>query len=315
MAREVFLICVVPPILLGLSIYLLVTRRFLAVVPALLIPVPFLVLYSDMGCNYGAGYTLFLSFGAPLLFLVAGLILWRMRQPGAGALVAGIGVITLALFASVDSVSLLMETLRGETTPQARVEAYLKAIAKGDERAALAMWPPNERLGPDYDERRLAITEKLLALGDDLAYRILDAEWWSTCCEPHVVNDPRLAGFARIKTLINGEVYVFDVLATKGRGCWGMGGHRWGWRIVDIYPLFGKPLYWTFPSPNPILPRPNVWLRTYEVLTFTLSTTPPPFLFIHEGKLVKQIRSNYSELIAELPKAREVLDAILADGC
>jgi len=193
---------------------------------------------------------LFLSFLLPLALTGLGICLWRARQLGVAMFLGASALILFLGFALNGSINLLMDWVKGETTPQAKVAAYLEAIAQGHEEAALARWPPQRRLGPDYEERRHAVTRELLALGGDLTYHILAVEWWSTCCEPHVIEGPREAGFARLKVAVGDAVYIFDILATYG--WWGKRYLAWGWRIVDVYHEGDTTLAWPYPSPAPI---------------------------------------------------------------
>ena len=94
--------------------------------------------------------------------------------------------------------------------------------------------------------------EAISALGPDLSFRILDVEWWRTCCEPGVIDDPGNAGFARIHVAIRGApgekiIHVFDVLA--GAPYWGevIGCPARHWTIIDAYPEGEEPLYWKWP--------------------------------------------------------------------
>lgn len=146
----------------------------------------------------------------------------------------------------------LIERATGET-PEAKVAAYLEAIRNGNEASAYNCWRPiNERLGSDYETRRQAVTGAISALSSGFSFRILEVEWWSTCCEPHVINDPKNAGFARLRVAVGGfagknVIYVFDVL----NGCpyWGemLGCPIRHWRILDAYPEGEEPLYWKWP--------------------------------------------------------------------
>ena len=147
----------------------------------------------------------------PLLMFVGGFTLWRARRRErrwslAGSLVVVLGIAFTAfvlwldpsLFAPVlGPVNRLVERVSGET-PQAKVSSYLALVARGERDGALALWPANERLGPEYEKRRHSVTTELGALGPDLSHRVLEIEWWSTCCEPHVITDSREAGFARL---------------------------------------------------------------------------------------------------------------------
>ena len=138
-----------------------------------------------------------------------------------------------------------------EETPEARVVAYLEATRQGDEVAAQDCWlPAADPPSPEYAARRQAVMEAISALGSDLSFRVLDIEWWRTCCEPGVIDDPRDAGFARLRIAIGGDtderiIYVFDVLAVGGSH-WGemMGCPLRHWEIIDAYPEGEEPLYW-----------------------------------------------------------------------
>ena len=147
----------------------------------------------------------------------------------------------------------LIERAVGEI-PEAKVAAYLEAIRQGDKASAHDCWrPANEHLGPEYEMRRQAVTGAISALSSDFSFRVLDVEWWRTCCEPGVIEDPGNAGFARLRVAIGeapGEkiIYVFDVLVA--------GGSYWGelvgcpvrhWEIIDAYPEGEEPLYWKWP--------------------------------------------------------------------
>jgi hypothetical protein len=156
----------------------------------------------------------------------------------------------------------LVESVLGQT-PRAQILAYLDAVAGGDRQAALALWPLPGSLNkaPDGNlaARRQAVTGELLAYGPDLAYEVLDAEWWRTCCEPGVIavsagtagDVPANAGGARIRVAVESitrprAVYVFDVLVPGSY--WGdaMGNPVREWAIVDVYPQGAAPLAWTW---------------------------------------------------------------------
>ncbi len=114
---------------------------------------------------------------------------------------------------------LLREYVSGET-PQAKVQAYVQAIARGDEETALSLWAlpslPNPEQLNALTERRDHITEKLLAAKLDPKFTVLHVEWWRTCCEPGILSDSRDAGGARIRVQLRDNkdqpfIYIFDV--------------------------------------------------------------------------------------------------------
>jgi len=151
----------------------------------------------------------------------------------------------------VRPVNRLVERVSGET-PQAKVSSYLALVARGDRDRALALWPTSERLGPEYEARRHSVTTELEELGPELSHRVLEIEWWGTCCEPHVITDSREAGFARLWVEVSGgsepRQYMFDVLVLGGYWGWMEGYPVRHWQIVDVYPAGEEPLYWRWPG-------------------------------------------------------------------
>jgi hypothetical protein len=144
----------------------------------------------------------------------------------------------------------LIEGVTGQT-PQTRMAKYLKAVARGDRQAALDLWSPAGPERPELEARRQAVTAELLAHGPALAYEVLDVEWWRTCCEPAVIDDPDQAGGARVRVRLWGKylparVYVFDLLVPGGYWGEAMGNPRRTWTIYDIYPEGQAPLVWTW---------------------------------------------------------------------
>jgi hypothetical protein len=144
----------------------------------------------------------------------------------------------------------LIEQVAGQA-PQARIVDYLEAIAQGDVQAALKLWSPAGPDSPELEARRQAVTAELLRFGPDLAYQVLDVEWWRTCCEPGVIENDREAGGARMRVRIWSEdlpskTYVFDVLVPGGY--WGevTGSPLRTWTIFDVYPEGQAPIVWTW---------------------------------------------------------------------
>lgn len=147
-----------------------------------------------------------------------------------------------------------LEQITGET-PQAKIASYVRAISRGDEKAALAVWKlPTWELYGGYSEklrgRRQVVTHELIAAGIRPEFNILGIEWWSMCCEPHVTNDPRYAGGARVTVQFMDRsgsylTCVFDVF-TRGGSCWdettACSPRRWALR--DVYALGQEPFFW-----------------------------------------------------------------------
>ena len=206
-----------------------------------------------------------------LLVLVGGFILWRTRRRERCwkiGLIVGFGLILVGLttaFWLLDILRLgsmfapvvfgpanrIVEQISGET-PQAKVASYLALVAREDQDEALALWPASERLGPEYEARRHSVTTELEELGPELSHRVVKIEWWSTCCEPHVITDTRGAGFARLWVEVSGgdepRQYVFDVFVPGGYWGWMEGYPARHWEIVDVYPAGEEPLVWPGPG-------------------------------------------------------------------
>ena len=152
--------------------------------------------------------------------------------------------------------ALFLERVRGET-PQARVDAYAQAVLAGDEEGALAAWtsPDPERtdeLSEALRQRRRDVTRQLIAAELDEDYMIADVDWWTTCCEPHVTCDARIAGGGRSRVQFLDEdglpvIYTFDVLHRDG-AYWGAAtGHSpRRWALYDVYPRGEEPLAWRY---------------------------------------------------------------------
>ena len=150
----------------------------------------------------------------------------------------------------------ILERIRGET-PQAKMHAYVRAVLRGDEEAALDAWVLQD---PDLSngrsdalrERRQDVSRELIAADLDADYMITEIEWWTTCCEPSVTCDARNAGGARIHVQFLDRdglplAYVFDVFHS--------GGSYWGaaagypprqWTLYDVYPRDEEPLFWRY---------------------------------------------------------------------
>jgi hypothetical protein len=142
--------------------------------------------------------------------------------------------------------SRLIEQVRGQT-PQAQIDRYLDAASRGDRQAALDLWTLWRQPDAKLETRRASVTSELLALGPDIGYQIQKVEWWRTCCEPGVIENPDEAGGARVRIkLQDGAIYVFDVLVPGGYWGSAMGNPVRTWTIVDVYPESLAPLAWPF---------------------------------------------------------------------
>lgn len=168
----------------------------------------------------------------------------------AALLCIGAGLGAAPLFSPAGNA--LRERPMGET-PQAKIEAYMRSIHRGDRAVALAAWepgPPQQTYYNALSLRREQVTDELLALGIR-EYSILQYEWWTTCCEPHMTCSARDAGGARGRVQVldrqgNPLSYTFDVFARE-QPYWSdaMGNPVRHWVVVrDVYALGEEPLYW-----------------------------------------------------------------------
>lgn len=134
--------------------------------------------------------------------------------------------------------------------PQAQIAKFVRAIVQDERKKALGLW---EIRSPDAESkltrRREAIISELVHAGISPDYRVLEVEWWTTCCEPTVTCDSRSAGGARIKVQfldVHGEpiLYIFDIF-TREQPYWGaaVGYPPRSWVIRDVYPSQEEPLF------------------------------------------------------------------------
>lgn len=154
----------------------------------------------------------------------------RAVSPQLIALVVALGVIGWSAFASI------------ELPPETRVASFLEATARGDESAALSTWQlwPCCIERPALEARRTGLTKELADLGVGIKHRILFTEWWSSCCEPRIVDDPAHAGRARIfvsATDKSGREHelVFEVVAEKRISLSGPGHDLGPWVLREVH--------------------------------------------------------------------------------
>ncbi len=148
----------------------------------------------------------------------------------------------------------ILEQMMGDT-PRHKVAAYLAAIHRGDEGAAFGVWQlptlVDEERVRQLAERRRRVTASLMARAVRSDFTVISIEWWGTCCEPNVTDDPRGAGGARMQVrLVDGSgaplTYTFDVFV-RDLPYWGdaMGYPLRHWVIRDVYAEPDQPLFWT----------------------------------------------------------------------
>jgi hypothetical protein len=153
----------------------------------------------------------------------------------------------------------IQETLTNES-PEAKIRAYVQAVARGDEGAALNVWElptgdGEEKLFPGLGARRLDITRALLN-NIQPRFEIRAIEWWRTCCEPGVIDTPRDAGGARVSVELfdtrgSAQPYHFDVFV-RGGAYWGAAEDYPAreWVLRDVYPADSRALFWKFDAPR-----------------------------------------------------------------
>ncbi len=174
----------------------------------------------------------------------------------------------------------LLERITGNT-PAARTRAYVEAVLRGDEEAALAAWelPSWELPGgrsAALAERRQAVTCELIAADLQEDFLIRHTEWWNTCCEPGVICDSRNAGGARISVQFLDQrglpaAYVFDVFHRDGP-YWGAAASYppRHWVLRDVYARGQEPLFWR------MLYEPEVRHLSESSPTPAIPPTPTP---------------------------------------
>lgn len=145
----------------------------------------------------------------------------------------------------------LRERLARDTV-EARVGDYAEAVMRGDRARAVEAWQLDARRPDDaLTARRSSLTGTLIELRAR-RYQIEHIEWWRTCCEPDVIEDPSNAGLARAIVRFDSDTpgsrrYVFDVLA-RDTVYWGdaAGSPPHHWTLRDVYPTGERPLYARF---------------------------------------------------------------------
>ena len=172
----------------------------------------------------------------------------RKRLPLAVTIVVIAGVAAVAVGAWLDP--RLRERLAGDTL-EARVGDYAEAVMRGDGARAVEVWQLDARRPNDaLTARRESLTGTLTGLRAR-RYQIERIEWWRTCCEPDVIEDPANAGLARAVVRFDNDTgsrrYVFDVLA-RDTVYWGdaAGSPPRHWTLRDVYPTGERPLYARF---------------------------------------------------------------------
>jgi len=138
--------------------------------------------------------------------------------------------------------------------PQAKVEAFVQAINNHDPLSALKLWEIEAPAVADsfspLHKRREEFISQLIEQGIQEEYLLLDIEWWTTCCEPRVINSYRNAGGARMRVQLldqmGNPLSVFFDVFTREQPYWGdaAGNPRRDWVIRDVYPSNQNPLFW-----------------------------------------------------------------------
>lgn len=142
-----------------------------------------------------------------------------------------------------------------DNLPQAAIAEFIQSIVQKNKAAAHDLWEvyqdPSTAQQKALEERKEKVISYLMTVEIQPEYLVLSTEWWSTCCEPRVINDSRSAGGARVNVQLmdkNGLPlsYIFDVFTRDPY--WGSaeGYPPRDWVIRDVYPNYGKPMFWLF---------------------------------------------------------------------
>jgi hypothetical protein len=155
-------------------------------------------------------------------------------------------LLIVAAFFSYDVQSAILRLQRD--TPEARVEQLMSALVEGNERAAFVAWsiPPHGYAAAALMERRSEVLRSVLARRPRV-WSVERVEWWSMCCEPHIIDSPRFASGARYTIDIEGMRYRLDVFAMDHANVFDRLPAS-GWVVYDMYPADAKPLFNTFPG-------------------------------------------------------------------
>lgn len=189
--------------------------------------------------------------------------LWRFLVP---ALVSLLLVAVAATTIATRDVR-VREAIVGDTV-EARVADYVSALSRNDVERAIAAWRLDDaRPDAALAARRHDVTASLASLGVR-SHRIERIDWWRTCCEPGLTDDPANAGLARVTvevwTNARYERYVFDVLA-RTTAYWGdaAGNPPHEWTLRDVYRLGDKPMFARFADPAALYPGIVSAVRDY----------------------------------------------------
>ncbi len=161
---------------------------------------------------------------------------------------AALTVVSFVLYFNYD-VRAALASVQGDT-PQQRVEAFMAAVLRGDEQSVMGAWPVPPGGFPArvaaLTDRRTSVTKALVAAGPQ-RYSIESVEWWSMCCEPHIIDSPKYASGARYTVNIGGARYRIDAFARNKEAVYdGLPPSQWA--IYDVYPVTEAPIYNTWPG-------------------------------------------------------------------
>ena len=148
----------------------------------------------------------------------------------------------------------LIEKVINET-PEAKISAYIEAVAENNREQALDLWKLPEWQNSSFEgdnqleKRKEKTTDDLFKAKINSDFTVTRVEWWSTCCAPRIINNSNWANGARVHVQLTNSSgikrpYIFDVFVWKGRIEPGISSVRY-WTIRDIYPENQEPLFWT----------------------------------------------------------------------
>jgi len=168
-------------------------------------------------------------------------MVWRMGL----TLALLLALLAIGVNASCSTQGVVVGAANGRA-PAAQVSGFLGAIAEGDRLRAVSFWV-DLGASPALAVRREMTTDDLLAYGPRLEYHVVGVEWWRTSATPAKVDDPSLAGGARLQVAISSDaktlqIYHFDLLIREEAN--GTGNGRRHWVVIDVYPDGAAALAW-----------------------------------------------------------------------
>jgi hypothetical protein len=144
-----------------------------------------------------------------------------------------------------------LEKIKHET-PEAKIDNYIQAIIKGNKEEALKNWEIFGGQGEILGEEREKITDKLINAKINPDFKIINIDWWFSCCMSANKSDYLKANYSRIKVEFSDKnnvkkIYYFDLSVLNSEDwIWDYSLIR-HWVLSEVYPADYEPLLW-FPD-------------------------------------------------------------------